>query len=361
MPIIASKKLKNDLYFLFGCVFLALITVVLKQFPEFVETYYSQGLYPKIGLWFRTVFGWIPFSVGDWIYIISILLMVRWLLINIRNCLRQPRWFFGKILAVLTVVYAAFLLFWGINYYRLPLATTLDIKTNYTTEALQKTVDILTEKSNRLQLFLSDNDSAMVHIPMEKTTIYKASLAGYREIEKDFAQLSFDRQSLKTSTYSTLLTYMGFSGYFNPLTHEGHVDGIMPVNKFPVTALHEQAHQLGYAAEDEANFIAWLTATQHPDPYFQYFGYIFGLKYCLNELYLRDPENYTTYLRKVNKGILANYQESNAFWKAYENPFEPLFKKSFDTYLKANSQRHGIASYDKVVGMIVGYLNKYLQ
>lgn len=359
MSSIKPKKLKNDLYFLIGFLLLVLMTALLKQYPEYVENYYSQGIYPKIGFWFRTVFGWIPFSVGDWIYIVSILQIVRWLYKNIRNGLCHPRWFLGNILAVLTVVYGVFLMFWGINYYRLSLATTLDIKTEYSTEALQKTVDILIEKSNRLQRQLSENESAIVHIPLKKAAIYKASLAGYDAIEKDFSQLSFDRQSLKSSTYSTILTYMGFSGYFNPLTHEGHVDGIMPVNKFPVTALHEQAHQLGYAAEDEANFIAWLAATQHPDPYFQYFGYILGLKYCLNELYLHDPENYPSYLRKVNKGILANYQESNAFWKAYENPFEPLFKKSFDTYLKANSQKHGIESYDKVVGMIIGYLDKY--
>ena len=33
--------------------------------PEFIETYYSNGIYPYISSFFRILLGWVPFSVGD--------------------------------------------------------------------------------------------------------------------------------------------------------------------------------------------------------------------------------------------------------------------------------------------------------
>ncbi|MEM9680203.1 MAG: DUF3810 family protein [Bacteroidota bacterium] len=44
------------------------IISILKQFPEFVETYYSNGIYIVISKMMRFSFGWLPFSVGDVLY-----------------------------------------------------------------------------------------------------------------------------------------------------------------------------------------------------------------------------------------------------------------------------------------------------
>jgi hypothetical protein len=170
-----------------------------------------------------------------------------------------------------------------------------------------------------------------------------------------YPHLEYQPQSLKKSIYSIPLTYMGFSGYLNPFTNEAQVDGLIPIYKFPTTACHEVAHQLGYAAENEANFIGSLAAIHNEDIYFKYSGYTFALRYCLVELYKRDPESYETMLRTVNKGILNNYKEVQQFWMAYENPLEPLFKTTFDNFLKANNQSAGIKSYNYVVALLVNY------
>jgi hypothetical protein len=57
------------------------ITIVktLAQFPEFIEQWYSKGLYPKIAFLSRNLLGWIPFSVGDLIYFILIVSLLRWI------------------------------------------------------------------------------------------------------------------------------------------------------------------------------------------------------------------------------------------------------------------------------------------
>ena len=38
----------------------------------------------------------------------------------------------------------------------------------------------------------------------------------------------------------------------------------------PYTIAHEMAHQLGYASETEANFIAFVVATETDDPMLKY-------------------------------------------------------------------------------------------
>jgi hypothetical protein len=148
---------------------------------------------------------------------------------------------------------------------------------------------------------------------------------------------------------------MGFSGYLNPFTNEAQVDGLLPTYKFPTTTCHEIAHQIGYAAENEANFIGCLAAINNDDLYFKYSGYTFALRYCIYELHRRKPDLYYELLPRINKGILANYMEVEQFWKSYENPVEPVFKTTFDNFLKANNQANGMKSYNYVVALLVNY------
>ena len=50
---------------------------------------------------------------------------------------------------------------------------------------------------------------------------------------------------------------MGYGGYLNPLPlRHKSIRVNLKLRVLKVTAAHEIAHQLGYAAEEEANFIA---------------------------------------------------------------------------------------------------------
>ena len=144
-------------------------------------------------------------------------------------------------------------------------------------------------------------------------------------------------------------------GYLNPLTNEAQLNGIIPTYKFPTTASHEIAHQLGYAAENEANFIGCLAAINHDNMYFNYSGYTFGLRYCLNEIYTRDELLYDTLVATVNPGILKNYKETREFRDAHYSPLVPFFNKFFNGFLKANNQDKGMESYSYVVALLVNY------
>ncbi|MEM9680527.1 MAG: DUF3810 domain-containing protein, partial [Bacteroidota bacterium] len=259
------------------------------------------------------------------------------------------------VLSAFSMFYLAFHVLWAFNYYRLPLHEALNIGHEYSTEELLNVTEFLIQQSNSVHLDLVDHDSLIVVFPYSKSEIIDKVPEGYASLKEEFPKLNYSPRSIKTSLYSTPLTYMGFSGYLNPFTNEAQVDRLIPKFKFPTTAAHEAAHQLGYAAENEANFIGCLAALNTNDDYFTYSGYTFALRHCLFELYRRDKDAFESAYSKINKGILKNYNEVTEFWDSYENPLEAIFESTYDNFLKANNQDQGMKSYNYVVALFVNY------
>jgi len=331
---------------------------IIANFPEFVERYYSNGLYVFISKLMHFSLGWLPFSVGDIFYTIATLYILRWLVLNRRRIIKDTKQWLLDVLAAFSVGYFAFHMLWAFNYYRLPLEKTLQIDSTYSTKELIDLTQRLISKANETQLEIAKNDTLKVEFPFTKTELLNLVPAGYSELSKEFPHLAYHRKSLKRSLYSLPLTYMGFSGYLNPFTNEAQIDGLIPKFNYPATSSHEVAHQLGYAAENEANFIGSLAAMHHNNIYFKYSGYTFALSHCLNEIYVRDKKQFDTLVPTINKGIRKNYKEANEFWQSYENPLEPIFKVSYNSFLKANHQTKGIDSYNYVVALLVNYFKK---
>lgn len=328
---------------------------IISFFPNIVEGLYSNGLFVYTSRILRYVFGWLPFSFGDILYCVLILLLIRFLLKKVfrKNILWKE--VLLDIGATLSIVYASFHILWGINYYRLPLHEILNIDDQYTEEELIQVSEKLITHSNFLHSKLEPNDSLSVQMPYNKDEIFQKTIPAYHQLRNIFPELQYHPKSIKTSILSLPLTYMGFSGYLNPITNEAQVNGLILNYKAPTTSCHEEAHQLGFAKENEANFIAALTTMNYNDPYFNYSGATFALKFCLNDLYLRNEEKAICLIEKLRPGIRKNYREVNEFWESYENPLEPIFKSTYDSYLKVNNQPDGIETYSYVVALLVNY------
>ncbi|CAM3506566.1 DUF3810 domain-containing protein [Aequorivita lipolytica] len=331
---------------------------ILKHFPEFVENYYSLGIYPWISKISRSLFGWIPFSVGDLFYLLITIVAIRWLYKNVKRLRNNQVGFFLDIIAAVSVVYFMFHVLWGFNYYRLPLHKSLGLKSDYTTEQLLNTTYRFIEKSNAMHRELGFADSVKIDLPYTQKEIFENTLNGYKNLEEEYPQLAISPRSIKKSGWSLGLTYMGYSGYLNPFSGEAQVNNLITTYKFPVVACHEEAHQIGYAAENEANFIATLSTLHNDDPYIQYAGYIFTLRYLINEIARKDMAKYEELLTTINPGILASYKEMRDFWESYQNPFEAFSKIFWDNFLKANNQSRGIMSYDYMVALVVNYFEE---
>lgn len=331
----------------------------LGSYPEIIEQYYSQGLYPLVSGFFRSLYGWVPFSIGDIIYICLGLVAIRYVWIKRKYILNKPLNFFRNAFVVLAIAYFTFHILWGFNYYRQPIAKTLSLTENKQQTALIEFTEKLIIATNFQQMAISNDSTKSIQIPYSKKEIFDKTLEGYADLKIAYPELDYLKPSLKTSLFSTLLTYMGYGGYLNPFTNEAQVNAKIPKIRYPVVAGHEIGHQLGYSAENETNFIGYLVTLNNEDPYFQYSALSYGLSYCLSDIKRKDPDKFKVLYAKVNKGVKNNYKEITEFWMAYENPLEPVFKTAFSTFLKANNQKKGIDSYNLVVSLLVAYHQKH--
>ena len=327
----------------------------LADYPLFVEKWYSTGLYPFTSSLMRMGLGFIPFSIGDLLYALFVIMILRWIFLRIKQRFRNPLQWTLEMVATLSIIYFCFNLFWGINYYRLPLHQSLEIESEYSTEELEQLTRTLVARSNEIHNSITGSDSLKVEIPYSKNELFGHTVEGYENIKEVFPELKYRHVSLKRSLYSIPLSYMGFNGYLNPLTNEAQVNTVIMPFRIPTTASHEVGHQLGFAAENEANFIACLVTMNHTDAYFRYSGYTYALSHCLSELFRRNPVTAEELLEEINYGIRLNFQEVEDFWLAHQNPFEPIFMATYSNYLKANNQAAGMKSYSYVVALLVNY------
>lgn len=349
-----SFSLKNKL----SIFFLAITFVgifVFKNNPQLTENLYSTSFYPLISVFLRILFGWIPFSVGDIFYTIIFIVSIYFLIKKGKLLWENPKVFFSDILYFLSIIFLLFHFLWGFNYYRLPLSEKLQLDTHYTQGQLLEITGRCIIRANILHHQLAKKDTLWVEAPLQLQEIYHLAPEGYKTLSKEIPVFNFSVNSLKSSLYSTFLTYMGYSGYLNPFTNEAQVNHLPQGYSVFVTATHEMAHQLGYAAENEANFIGYLAALHNKNPYFKYGASLFALRYCLLEVKKISPELHHHFTLKIRKGILKDFQRASDFWEQYQNPMEIIFKKSYDVFLKANNQKQGIQSYNYVTGMLINY------
>ncbi len=322
---------------LIGFLILQIILIrILAFFPETVEKYYTNGLYSFLSTMSRTFSEKFIFSVGDVLYgIVIIYLLYR--IIKNRKAITLKSSLIG-ILNFVSIFYFLFNLCWGINNYRIPLKDKMNLSYEYSFEELLRFTDTMIHKANILQFELTKNYSLAVESPYTNQQIYDLTIDAYALLAQNNADYTYTHPCIKNSLISLPLSYMGFGGYLNPFTGEAHVNALLPKYSFPATALHEIAHQVGYASESEANFIGYLASEHSIDPYFKYAGIASALRYCLRNIEKIDPTFLEVFMAKINCGVLQNFEQSQQFWEAHQSPLEQLFSVFYDSFLKLNNQ-----------------------
>jgi len=341
---------------------LAIGIKIVSYFPRVVERWYSNGIYPDISRFQRILFGWIPFSVGDLLYLATFIWLVYGIVVLVKRLIKRQAdkaWLvfcLRRVVFVCLLVYVLFNGLWGLNYNRLDVADQLQIEVHpYSTEDL---TTLLHGLSNRLYVEdsarLIDRDTLRHH-----RVLFAKAIDSYRRHSN--TRYAYPFASIKPSLFGYLGDYLGFLGYYNPFTGEAQVNTTVPVFTQPFTACHEIAHQLGYAKENEANLVAYLTmeAWNPASPAFDYSHNFEMYMYAARELVLRDSTLYKSFREQQRPGLKQDIRELRDFDRRYSNPLEPLIWKAYGHYLKANRQPQGIKTYSEVIAWVIAYRKKY--
>ena len=328
----------------------------------FVEQYYSLKIYPAIGYILRTIFGWLPFSLGDVLYAC----IAIWLIANsVRGvkCVVKKKYLkanfktiLNKIFIFGATIYIVFYIFWGINYNRIGIANQLSLQINaYTVKELKQINDVLVTKVNICKTALLLSTQAY---PTNKN-LYKKVDSAYVQLANVYPFLKYKPTAIKTSLWGWFGNYAGFTGYYNPFTGEAQVNTTGPKYTQGYTACHEVAHQLGYAKEMEANFVGYLAAHYSGDTLLLYSCYTSLLSYANRTLYFADTTSAMQYRRQLLPAVQADYKSVQQFNAAHKSIIEPIVGFVYNKFLQSNQQPLGLLSYDEVTAFLIAYYKKF--
>ena len=348
-----------------GLILLLLVTILIKifsLFPNAVERYYSEGIYPVISRIQRILTGWIPFSVGDILYFSAgLYLLLKSIRLVKRTIGKQihKRYLLyvgKKVLCGALLVYIIFNLFWGLNYNRVGVARQLGLQR----EAVQ-IPDLVAVMEQIVGQINGLDSAARTHRGKlnKKRHLFEGSISAFQSLAKNNALFEYTRRSVKPSLYSYLGNYMGFTGYYNPFSGEAQVNTTVPVFIQPFVTCHEIGHQLGYAKESEANFAGYLSATSSDNPAFRYSAYFDLYLYGRRYVYLLDSAKGKQLDSLLNPGVKKDIRDLREFVTRHANPIEEFIDLVYGEYLKANDQPSGRVSYSEVIVWVIAYYKKY--
>ena len=351
------KKLKIILALLLTAAFVHIIS----NQESFIEKYYSLTFFPSLAQILRYLFGWLPFSIGDFFYGAICVWLIYFLVKFVYNLFKKRitkdllRKYLWNFTVFVPSVYIVFQLLWGFNYDRAGIAFQLRIENEkYSLDELKNLDSLLLIKVNESKKKLMNT-----RVDTSSSSIFKKSVTAYAEIKKKYSFFHYQPSSIKPSLWGWLGDYAGFLGYYNPFTGEAQVNTTVPYYVQPYTACHEISHQIGYGKEDEANFIGFLAATNSSDALLQYSAYLDVFLMASRNLAAADSVSARRIARQLLPEAKSDIIRYRMFLWKHESEIEPVIRWIYGIYLQSNKQPDGIVTYDKAIGLLISYHKKY--
>ena len=291
-----------------------------------VEEWYATGVYIYIAKVLQLFLGWLPFSVGDILYIAVIIYILFTLPKSFKRPILQT---LNRLFIVGSIVWLAFHLLWGFNYYR----TSIPEQFNLAKGEVKK-----------------EEVVAFTTYTLNEANRYSA-VNSYR--------LTVNRQpsTVKPSLFGIIGNYMGYGGYYNPFTGEAQINNYMPEFMLPYIAVHEAAHQKGYAKESEANFIGYIDAMDSGDSALLYSANLEMFLFANRALRRFDSTLAKQNMEKLSPRIKKDLADYKVFAQKYYGPVDKFVTWFYTGFLNFNNQPEGMMSYNR--GMV--YTMRYLK
>jgi hypothetical protein len=329
-------------------------------YPALVEKAYSTGLNRVIIQLISVASGLFPFSLGEILGLALLSGLFLYIFIKMyrikKGASPKPRLpvLLMRLLALLGLVYFLFIFLWGLNYQRLSFEELagLSIRPAEPAELLEVSQGLL-RRASHLRSTLHQDARGVMYLQQGKEGALERAEAGYEAAASIYPQLGGIYGRPKGVLLSEYMSFLGLSGVYNPFTGEANLNMAFPDALMPATVCHEMAHQRGFAREDEANYIAYLTCNYHPDREFQYSGTLLALLHVMTALQSSCPEQYRELEKQVNPEIRADLAEYLAYWRRHQGPAADFSSRLNDLFLKSNRQSDGIKSYNRMVELLL--------
>lgn len=353
---------KGRLVWIIWGVFTLFLRWVAGSHPQWIENYYSRGLFLFIRPAIDYTLGWLPFPC---IYL-CIAAFVGYAILSARRIwLLQSGWksrllhLSSFTLAWFAAVISLFLWLWGFNYGRIPVERQLGLNLRQPAyeeikSALEAETNALTDLRGRipgataqaLDLHLSKKDLEN-QLRVELTTVLKAH--GYPES---------GRMRVFTLYPKGIFLRFSSAGLYFPLTGQGQIDAGLHTLQWPHTMAHEMAHGYGIAEEGACNFWAYVACRQSSDPAIAYMGRLAYWRSLAIYYKIKEPDAYAQFRAALPPGMIADLEAINKNLLAYPDIAPKIRDQTYDAYLRSQGLRDGMANYDKDILMVEAWKKK---
>lgn len=336
---------------------------IAPHFPQFIEYYYSRGINHYTTSLISSITGLFPFSVAELGLYGLIIYFIVHISYRLILCLNFPyNWkhqliqCFFQTLNIACILWIILTLSWTLNYSRIPLETSLALKTSSSPH--QDLIDLyryLIKDLNELRHQVSEDSNGYMTIEGGYHSVFQRAPEVYDTLSQTYPIFKGHYGTPKSILASPFMNYTGLTGIYTPFTREANVNTAILAQSISSTTLHEMAHQRGFAEEDACNFIAYLASTYSTDADFRYSGSLLALAYTSQTLSKVDHDALVALNQTIDEAVMKDIKQNNAFWKAYEGSVEEVSTSLNNSYLKANGVSDGVESYGRMVDLLLRY------
>lgn len=332
-------------------VLVAALAVALPRPEAFIERVYGRTWYPVLQAAVTGASNRLPIAVFDAALVGALALLVWWWWRALGALWRRRSWApagraAAATLTLAAAVYLWFLAVWGLNYTRPAMDVRLALPAGAPTEAEVGT--LLDEAVAAVNARYLESRTA----GFEPSRI-EADVA--RALHAVEARQGRPRPTVPGTPKPTLLApyfrMAGVDGLTAPIALETLLNPDLTAPERPFVLAHEWAHLSGYAAEADANFIAWLV-TQEPgtSPRISYSGWLF--------LVAEAARQVPSVRRRASLDALASGPRQDLAAIATRmasrvDLVERVGWRVYDSYLRSQGVDDGVRSYSRVIELIV--------
>ena len=299
----------------------------------------------------QKIFSSFPFSVGDVFYIILGLGIIYFFIKIFKKKNRKN--VFLKTLIVINILYFVYQFFWGMLYFEAPIIEKLPERKLTLAEAKQLTLHFL-EECKTLRQKVNEDKNGVFKIRNQKA-IEDEILKNQNQLPEWITlKKGTNVNSFKPSIFRGIMSDTGILGYYNPFTAEAQYNPELPSTYIPFTLAHESSHQLGFAREQEANFVGYLIGKNSNNIDLKYSTNYFVLKNLLNILIDEDPDFVKNVLDHYSDGMKKDRLYEKEFVKKHEGFLDAFFAMTNNLFLKSN-QQEGSITYSYFLDLLIRY------
>ncbi len=334
-----------------------IIVQSVASFPDFITTYYTEGVYPQISFVQRVLFGKLEIGLGDLTYAFFVVAFIAMCFNLIRNRFRNTKKTLGNLLIFLNLFYFAFHVLWGFNYYKQPFLEQFEIqKEQGMDEDLFELTEWMIQKTNQLREEVKEDENGVFQNKESYDKTVEQVKKSYDDLTEKLPLKMYKVKPVWVSWYSELISYLGIGGYYNPFYGTAQINGTILPHDYGMTVSHEIAHQYGFASEKEANYVAFLNGVNSKNKDLQYSVYYNTIWRLLYEVYKIDFDRFEKYKDLISEKVKKDRLADKKYYEKYRGELSDAFSRANSLYLKANGQE-GIDSYSYYVQLV---LNQYL-